>query len=236
MGIPPIYTLLDNIEHSLRRMAEAGRTGFDVSEDTLAIIDGWGSGPPQKSRETLSELAAELEDCRRCRLHREREHLVFGEGAPHPRLVFVGEGPGFEEDRQGRPFVGPAGALLTRIIRAMGLARDQVYICNVVKCRPPENRTPQGDEIDACGPFLRRQLLALEPACICALGAVAAQFLTGTRRGISELRGRFFDYHGIPVMPTFHPAYLLRNPERKRAVWEDIQQIMGRLGLEGRAQ
>jgi DNA polymerase len=236
MGTSALVTLLDDIEHSLRHMAEAGCTGFDVSSDALALLEGWGSVPAREYRESLSGISAELGDCRRCRLHRDRRHLVFGEGDPHPRLVFVGEGPGFEEDRQGRPFVGPAGALLTRIIEAMGLRRDEVYICNVVKCRPPENRTPQADEIEVCGPFLRRQLLALAPVCICALGAVAAQFLTGTRRGISELRGRFYDFHGIPVMPTFHPAYLLRNPERKREVWADIQQVMGRLGLKGKGE
>jgi DNA polymerase len=236
MGIPTFAALLDEIEHSLRHLAGAGCTGFDVSADALALMGRWGSGPPRESRDPLSDLSAELSDCRRCRLHRDRRHLVFGEGDSHPRLVFVGEGPGFEEDRQGRPFVGPAGALLTRIINAMGLSRDEVYICNVVKCRPPENRTPQPDEIDVCGSFLHRQLMALGPACICALGAVAAQFLTGTRKGITELRGRFYEFHGIPVMPTFHPAYLLRNPERKREVWADIQQVMGRLGLKGKGE
>lgn len=145
--------------------------------------------------------------------------------------MFVGEGPGAEEDRAGEPFVGDAGQLLTKIISAMKLSRDQVYICNIVKCRPPGNRIPEEDEIRACMPFLKRQIAAIRPEFICALGAVAAQAILKTDTTISKLRGRFHNYKGIKVMPTFHPAYLLRNPDRKREVWEDVQKIMKEYGV-----
>jgi DNA polymerase len=151
---------------------------------------------------------------------------VFGSGHSRARLVFVGEGPGFEEDQQGLPFVGPAGQLLTRIIEAINLDRNQVYICNVIKCRPPGNRNPQPDEIDTCFPFLERQLAAIKPDFIVALGTFAAQTLLGTRTPISRLRKRFHEYKGIKVLPTYHPAYLLRNPDMKRAVWEDMKMLM----------
>jgi DNA polymerase len=156
---------------------------------------------------------------------------VFGAGNPEADLVFVGEAPGEEEDLQGKPFVGKAGQLLTKMIQAMGLARDEVYIANIIKCRPPRNRNPMPDEIESCEPFLVAQLNAIRPRTICALGTFAAQTLLRTQEKISRLRGRFHDYHGIPVMPTYHPAYLLRNPEDKRLVWEDMQKIMEHLGL-----
>jgi DNA polymerase len=146
--------------------------------------------------------------------------------------VFVGEAPGYDEDLQGKPFVGAAGKLLTRIIEAMGLGRDDVYICNILKCRPPGNRNPQPDEIGVCRPFLDRQLAAISPECICALGKFAAQTLLETQAPISKLRGRFHEYNGIRVMPTYHPAYLLRNPDGKRDVWNDVQKIMEMLGLK----
>ena len=179
--------------------------------------------------ETLETIRADLGDCTRCGLCRSRTNIVFGEGDPRARLVFVGEGPGFEEDRSGKPFVGPAGQLLTRIIAAMKLSREAVYIGNIVKCRPPENRNPAPDEIHRCLPFLKRQLAAIQPDVICALGSVAAKTLLATDVPVSRLRGRFHTAMGIPVMPTFHPAYLLRYPEKKREVWEDVQLIMQRL-------
>ena len=151
---------------------------------------------------------------------------MFGEGSPNAQVVFVGEGPGFDEDKCGQPFVGAAGQLLTKIIAAMGLTRETVYIGNIVKCRPPNNRNPEAEEIRQCLPFLKRQLAAINPRVICALGSVAARALLETGTPISRLRGRFYEFSGIPVMPTFHPAYLLRNPEKKREVWEDVQQIM----------
>jgi uracil-DNA glycosylase family 4 len=173
----------------------------------------------------LSRIREELGDCRRCRLHEGRTHLVFGEGLHRPRLVFVGEGPGFDEDRVGRPFVGRAGRLLDKMISALGFRRDQVYICNVVKCRPPNNRTPNPDEITTCSQFLRQQLDALRPAVICALGACAAQTLAGASSSISELRGRVHKWRGIPLVCTYHPAYLLRTPSQKAATWRDLCEV-----------
>ena len=184
----------------------------------------------------LARIAAELENCTRCKLSKGRKTVVLGEGNPRARLAFVGEGPGEQEDIQGRPFVGKAGQLLDRMIEAMGLSRSDVFILNVVKCRPPGNRNPEPDEIDACGPFLYRQLDAIRPEIIVALGKFAAQSLLRTEERISSLRGRF---HAIPraghhtgakLMPTFHPAYLLREPARKREAWSDLQQVMALLG------
>jgi uracil-DNA glycosylase family 4 len=175
---------------------------------------------------SLEAVRAELGDCRRCPLGGLRHRLVFGEGDPHAGLVFVGEAPGADEDAQGRPFVGRAGQLLTKIIAAMGLKREEVYICNILKCRPPGNRNPQPDEIAACEPFLIRQLEAIRPQMICALGSFAAHALLKSEAAISALRGRFHRYQGIPLMPTYHPAYLLRNPGAKKQVWEDVQAIM----------
>ena len=166
-------------------------------------------------------------------LSRERSRLVFGEGSPTARLVFVGEGPGREEDRLGRPFVGEAGKLLDRIIQAMGLSRKDVYICNVVKCRPPKNRDPKDDEIETCIPFLRKQLELIQPEVLCLLGRVAGRALIGPEFTMSRGRGFWREVMGFHAMPTYHPAYLLRNPSAKRQVWEDVQQIMDRLGLKG---
>jgi uracil-DNA glycosylase family 4 len=180
----------------------------------------------------LPAVREELGDCTRCRLHKGRKNIVFGEGNPKAVLVFVGEGPGQEEDIEGRPFVGAAGQLLTDIIvKGMGLTREDVYICNIVKCRPPNNRNPEPDEINSCEPFLAGQLRAIGPRVIVALGNIAAKTLLKTGEGITALRGTWHAYHGIPLMPTFHPAYLLRNPRDKKLVWEDIQQVMAKLGL-----
>jgi len=174
----------------------------------------------------LEALREELEGCGRCSLGTRRRCLVFGEGNPRAELVFVGEAPGADEDEQGRPFVGAAGQLLTKIIVAMGLKREDVYICNILKCRPPGNRNPLPEEIAACEPFLIRQLEAISPRIICALGSFAAHTLLQSEAPITVLRGRFHSYQGIPLMPTFHPAYLLRNPGAKKQVWEDVQEIM----------
>ncbi|HET6370425.1 MAG TPA: uracil-DNA glycosylase [Nitrospiria bacterium] len=178
---------------------------------------------------SLEAVREELGECTRCKLHATRTTIVFGTGNPKARLVFVGEGPGEEEDLQGKPFVGRAGQLLTRIIVAMGLTRDEVYIANIIKCRPPKNRNPQPDEIAACEPFLIRQLACIRPRVICALGTFSAQTLLSTTQKITQLRGRFHNFHGIKLMPTFHPAYLLRNPHEKKTVWEDMQKIMEEL-------
>ncbi|HEU5182621.1 MAG TPA: uracil-DNA glycosylase [Candidatus Polarisedimenticolia bacterium] len=178
----------------------------------------------------LADLRVEIGDCRRCRLSEKRTQVVFGTGSPRARLMFVGEGPGYEEDRQGLPFVGRAGQLLNRILQAMGMSREEVYIANIVKCRPPENRTPLPDECDTCSPFLFRQIAILRPRVICALGSVAVQTLLKTSSSISRLRGEFRTLEdGTPVMPTFHPAYLLRNPEKKKEVWEDMKKVLALL-------
>ncbi|MCX5845691.1 MAG: uracil-DNA glycosylase [Deltaproteobacteria bacterium] len=175
---------------------------------------------------TLEDVRNELGDCQRCSLGRVRINLVFGEGNSKAELVFVGEAPGGDEDTQGRPFVGRAGQLLTKIIEAMGLKRQDVYICNILKCRPPGNRNPRPEEINACELFLVKQLKAINPRVICALGTFAAHTLLKTDVPISILRGKFHSYQGIKLMPTYHPAFLLRNQGSKKLVWEDIQKIM----------
>jgi DNA polymerase len=177
---------------------------------------------PENAMRVIQE---ELADCRRCKLCEGRKNIVFGSGDVRAGLVFVGEGPGRDEDIQGFPFVGRAGQLLTKIIESIGLTRDKVYIANIIKCRPPGNRNPEPDEVACCVPFLMKQLEAIRPAIICALGKFAAQTLTESTEPISRLRGRFHDVAGIKVMPTFHPAYLLRNPQAKKQVWEDMKTI-----------
>ncbi len=180
---------------------------------------------PRCRGKDLRAIEEELAGCTRCRLHEQRKNLVFGEGAQCPSLVFVGEGPGFEEDVQGRPFVGKAGRLLDKMIQSIGLERNGVYICNVVKCRPPKNRTPQQEEMETCFPYLARQLAALSPKVICALGACAAQTLLGKGSAVSRLRGKVHSWRGTPLICTFHPAYLLRNPAQKSASWQDLLHI-----------
>lgn len=174
---------------------------------------------------TLAEIREELGDCKRCKLHRTRRTIVFGEGNEKATLMFIGEGPGYDEDVQGRPFVGRAGQLLTKIIESIHLSREEVYIANIVKCRPPQNRNPEADEIQSCNPFLTKQINAIRPKIICALGTFSAQTLLKTDTKISALRGKLYDLEGIKVIPTYHPAFLLRNPERKREVWEDMKKI-----------
>ena len=181
--------------------------------------------------DSLERVCSELAGCTRCKLHRRRTNIVFGVGNPHADLVFVGEGPGHDEDVQGIPFVGRAGQLLTQMINAMGLSRDDVYIANVVKCRPPENRTPEKDEIATCLPFLLRQLTNINPKVIVCLGSVAAQALLNTNKAISHFRGQWLDFRGAKLMATYHPAYLLRNPHAKPEVWADLKKVMAFLGL-----
>ena len=180
--------------------------------------------------EALLAVRSDLGDCTRCQLHQGRTTLVFGVGNPHAELMFVGEGPGGDEDRQGEPFVGRAGQLLTRMIGAMGFQRSEVYIANVVKCRPPQNRDPEPDEIEACEPFLKAQIAAIGPRVIVALGRFAVQTLLRDGAPISRLRGRWREYQGVRLMPTFHPAYLLRNPADKGKAWEDLQLVMKEFG------
>jgi len=183
--------------------------------------------------DTLDRIRAEIgPNCTRCKLHKARTNIVFGVGNPKAQLVFVGEGPGRDEDEQGEPFVGRAGKLLTQMIEAMGLRRGDVYICNVVKCRPPENRLPEKDEIATCSPYLYRQLGVIQPKVICCLGSCSAQTMLQTTQGISRFRGEWFDYRGSKLIATYHPAYLLRNPAAKGEVWKDLQKVMAVLGLE----
>jgi DNA polymerase len=184
--------------------------------------------------DTLFKIRDDIGDCTRCKMHKGRNKIVFGDGNPRAELVFVGEGPGADEDAQGLPFVGRAGRLLTQMIEAMGLERKDVYICNVVKCRPPENRQPEKDEITTCSPFLLRQLDAIAPKVIVCLGSVAAQTLLETNRGISHFLGQWLEFRGRKLLATYHPSYLLRNPNAKGEVWKDLQKVMAVLGLEGK--
>lgn len=240
--------LIEEARRTLISLKQSGRDGFDLAPSSFELMKAWGQ-PAASQRmiraegtaetgedadstaESLPAIQADLGNCTRCHLSEKRQHIVFGAGADDARIVFVGEGPGAEEDRQGLPFVGAAGDLLTNIIKAMTFSRETVYICNIVKCRPPQNRNPTPDEIETCLPFLKRQLVAIQPDIIVTLGGVAAHSLLETTTPISRLRGRFQEWQGIPVMPTFHPAFLLRNPEKKREVWEDMKQVMRRLGI-----
>ncbi len=210
--------LISDLKTYMEYLREMGITSLPVAE----------SNPGKDVRPgipTLADVRKELGDCKRCKLHQTRRTIVFGEGNEKATLMFVGEGPGYDEDMQGRPFVGKAGQLLTRIIESINLSREEVYIANIVKCRPPQNRNPEPDEIESCSPFLMKQILVIQPKIICALGTFSAQTLLKTDTKITALRGRFFDVDGIKVVPTYHPAFLLRNPERKREVWEDMKKI-----------
>jgi len=193
-----------------------------------------GSAADTVEREPLFAIREDIGDCHRCRLDQQRSKIVFGVGNEHAKLVFVGEGPGADEDAQGIPFVGRAGQLLTQMIEGTAkkegipLLRKDVYICNVVKCRPPENRTPEADEMEICGQFLTRQLLAIAPKAICALGSTAAKYLTKSKEGVTRMRGNWYQWNGIPLMVTYHPSYLLRayNVGPKREAWEDLKKVL----------
>jgi uracil-DNA glycosylase family 4 len=207
----------------------AERADLKVAE-TPGAQDSQASN--RKPKGSLQTVRQDLGDCRRCKLHQGRTHIVFGVGPAEARLMLIGEGPGREEDLQGEPFVGAAGQLLDKMISAMGLARREVYIANVVKCRPPLNRDPEPDEVEACRVFLDAQIAAVAPQVMVTLGKHAAHSLLTCTTPMTRLRGQWGEYRGIPVMPTFHPAYLLRNPADKKLVWSDLKQVMKRLGLE----
>lgn len=224
-GLPFAAAQEDQPAAGVKPTADAGEPARVTEPSPSRVVD----------REPLDAIRMELGDCHRCQLGATRTNLVFGVGNPHARLVFVGEAPGRDEDLQGEPFVGEAGQLLTKIIQAMGFQRNEVYICNVLKCRPPNNRNPLPTEVEQCHPFMLRQVQAIGPQAVVALGTFAAQTLLQTKEPISKLRGRFHDYHGIALMPTFHPAFLLRNPAMKRQVWEDMKQVMALLGMEAPA-
>jgi uracil-DNA glycosylase len=211
-----------NPDWRLRKEGGAGRLALGAGESP----DPAPSPQRRAPGEALAALRAHIGDCTRCPLHAQgRRQVVFGVGNPDAQLMFVGEAPGADEDVQGVPFVGRAGQLLTKIIEAIGLSRDDVYIANVIKCRPPQNRNPEQDEVDTCEPFLFRQIDIIKPKVIVALGKFGAQTLLRTLDPISRLRGRVYDYRGAKLVPTFHPAYLLRNPASKREVWEDMKLV-----------
>jgi DNA polymerase len=234
--------LVRQAREQLGRVRESRWQGFTAPARTPAARSTANRGTAASPVETptpwdsLAAIAAAASACTRCPLHATRTHAVPGEGDPRARLMFVGEAPGADEDAQGRPFVGKAGQLLDKMILAMGLARGEVFIANVLKCRPPGNRDPQPHEVAACLPYLQAQLALVRPEIICSLGKHAAHALLGSTDPISRLRGRFFEYRGVPLLPTFHPSYLLRSPEEKRTAWKDLQLVMQRLGLSAPAQ
>lgn len=212
---------------SPRKKAEKGQTA--AAESPLLIAGGFSGEPATGDGEEWERLIRKILSCQACPLFKGRTQAVPGEGNRQARLLFVGEAPGRDEDLQGRPFVGRAGQLLTRIIQAMGFSREEVYIANVIKCRPPENRTPRPDEVKACSAYLLRQIELIRPRVIVALGKVATDFLLQSPKSMSELRGNFGEFQGIPVMPTFHPSYLVRNEgnkEIKKMVWEDMKKVL----------
>lgn len=191
------------------------------------------SPTPGGGSDALRLIREDLGDCTRCRLHKQgRKQIVFGVGNPQAELMFIGEAPGADEDEQGEPFVGRAGQLLNNMIKAMGLRREEVYIANIIKCRPPNNRTPERDECDTCSPFLMRQIEVISPKAIVALGAVAAKTLLAINAPMSELRGRWYDFRGTRLAVTYHPAFLLRDPRQKKEAWKDLQMVMKELGLK----
>jgi len=208
----------------LQFFRELGVNG--VSSDEVWRRPGASADSGMNAKAELKRLRGEIGDCTRCKLHAGRTNLVFGEGNPKADLMFVGEAPGRDEDIKGEPFVGRAGKLLTKIIEAIGLDRNDVYIANVIKCRPPQNRNPEPDEVETCEPFLFSQIDAIQPRVIVALGAFAVRtLLRDDKTPISKLRGRQYSYRGTTLIPTFHPAYLLRSPDKKRYVWEDMRQV-----------
>jgi uracil-DNA glycosylase family 4 len=213
---------MGGLETWLRFQRRLGWLGVPKAEEAPATP----TRGPRADRPTLAEIREEMGDCQRCKLGRGRTNLVFGEGSPQARLMFVGEAPGAEEDLQGRPFVGPAGQLLNNLLNKLGLRREDVYIANVVKSRPPGNRDPEPDEVAACLPFLIKQIESIRPAVIVTLGAVATNHLLKTNAPITKLRGNWQKFQNIKVMPTFHPSYLLRSPRERHKTWDDMQQVM----------
>ena len=212
-------------------MARRNTEQEEISTTPLSPTEGL-NGAPMDPVAAMRVIREDLGDCTRCRLHAQgRKQIVFGVGNPEADLMFVGEGPGADEDEQGEPFVGRAGQLLNKMIEAMGLRREQVYIANVVKCRPPGNRTPERDECDTCSPFLFRQIDVIKPRAVVALGAVAAKTLLGISDTMANMRGQWFDYRGTKLRVTYHPAYLLRDPRQKGEAWKDLQEVMKHLGL-----
>lgn len=228
----PADKLLEKIRKNLQYAAERGLYGLPKGEPTAFQENIFQEKKPPSKGTFLEEIRKELGDCTRCPLHEGRTHIVFGVGNSHADLMFVGEAPGRDEDIQGEPFVGRAGRLLNKIITAMGMKREDVYIGNINKCRPLNNRAPLPDEVEACLPFITAQIEAIKPKVIVCLGAVAFQNLLQTGEKISQVRGKWREFRGIKVMPTYHPAFLLRNPNMKRPLWEDMQEVMRYLSSE----
>jgi DNA polymerase len=216
--------LIDELINALRFYKELGFEYLPISNDLASRLIAVFSGSEKSS--LLNALRKEIANCTKCKLSKGRTHLVFGEGNPRAKLMFIGEAPGHEEDLQGRPFVGDAGRLLTSLIEKMGFQREDVFIANVVKCRPPMNRDPEEDEIEACMPYLIRQVDIIMPRVIMTLGRIATQAITGQKIPITKLRGKIFEFRGIKVVPTYHPAYLLRNRQDKWATWSDAQKVL----------
>ena len=221
----------DEVLADLALLRELGYTHLDLSRRAIESPSPRGEHSDPGDATPWDMLAAEAHDCTRCRLAGTRTNVVFGVGDPNADLMFIGEAPGREEDLQAEPFVGRAGQLLTDIIKAMQLSREQVYIANVIKCRPPENRNPEPDELEQCRPFIRRQVELIQPRVIVTLGRFGLQSLTGRDYAISSVRGSWLDYDGIRLMPTYHPAYLLRTPSAKKDVWADMKKVMAELGI-----
>ena len=218
----------DELRNELTFLRDVGFTHLDIRQPAAApaIIED------SEAKTLLGELEAIAVVCVKCKLAKSRTQVVYGVGNPNADLMFIGEAPGRDEDLKGEPFVGRAGQLLTDIIKAMKLTRDDVYIANVIKCRPPENRNPEPDELEACHPYIQRQVEIIQPKVIVTLGRFALQSLTGKAYGISSARGNWLDYNGVKVMPTYHPAYLLRTPSAKKEVWADMKNVMAELGME----
>jgi uracil-DNA glycosylase family 4 len=232
LGIKDIYKQQSRADPPVP--AEPPGSALAALTEVAPVVSAVDLPPLSPANETLFQILTDLGDCRRCRLHEGRHKIVFGHGNERSPLVFVGEGPGADEDEQGIPFVGRAGQLLTQMIEGTAkkegipLQRSDVYICNVVKCRPPGNRTPEPDEMEICGQFLYRQLSAIRPKAICALGGTAARAVTGHQEGVTKMRGRWFQWKDIPVMVTYHPSYLLRpyNQDAKKEAWEDLKKVL----------
>ena len=240
--MPKLKKIVDDTIQAVEQMKREGITHVEVTRGTLEELGKAPRAVPVAPRAAatssgvsaaLAPIEVQAKACTKCReLSRTRTNVVFGVGDPHAELMFIGEAPGRDEDLEGEPFVGRAGELLTKIIQAMGFKRHEVYIANVLKCRPPENRTPLPDEVVNCLPYLLAQVEAIKPKVIVGLGATAVKALLDVQLGISKMRGNWYNFHGIPIMPTFHPAYLLRNPPAKREVWQDMQTVLAKLGRE----
>ena len=219
----------DALRRELAFLKEIGFTHLDIGGG--APPGGAPAPSPAMEGDLLADLEAIVTACQKCKLAKTRTQVVYGVGNPKADLMFIGEAPGRDEDLQGKPFVGRAGQLLTDIIKAMTLTRDDVYIANVIKCRPPENRNPEPDELDECRPYIRRQVDLIQPKVIVTLGRFALQSLTEKAYAVSAVRGQWLEWNGIKVMPTYHPAYLLRNPAAKKDVWTDMKKVMAELGI-----